>query len=100
MAAPASQHGDPQKSEQILQRLKTIEGHIRGIQKMVSDDAYCIDVMKQIKAVKQALERVSALTLEGHLSTCVTSGLRSDDVNERERVINEIVDVISVTGKL
>ena len=84
----------------VIRRLKSIEGHIRGVQKMVQADAYCIDILKQIKAVKQALERVGAITLETHLQTCVTKGLRSDDVLERERVIGEIVDVFNATGKL
>ena len=85
---------------EVIRRLKSIEGHVRGIQKMVHGDTYCIEILKQIKAVKQALERVSAITLETHLETCVTEGLRSDDVAERERVITEIVEVFNATGKL
>jgi len=85
---------------EVIRRLKSIEGHIRGIQKMVQSDVYCIDILKQIKAVKQALERVGAITLETHLQTCVTEGLRSDDLVERERVIGEIVEVFNATGKL
>ncbi len=85
---------------EVIRRLKSIEGHIRGVQKMVQADAYCIDILKQIKAVKQALERVGLITLETHLQTCVTEGLRSDDVEERERVIGEIVEVFNATGKL
>ena len=84
----------------VIRRLKNIEGHIRGVQKMVHADAYCIDILRQIKAVKQALERVSSITLQTHLQTCVTEGLRSDEVEERERVIGEIVDVFNATGKL
>ena len=84
----------------VIRRLKIIEGHIRGVQKMVHADAYCIDSLKQIKAVKQALERVGSITLQTHLQTCVTEGLRSDEVEERERVIAEIVDVFNATGKL
>jgi DNA-binding FrmR family transcriptional regulator len=84
----------------VIRRLKNIEGHIRGVQKMVHADAYCIDILKQIKAVKQALERVASITLQTHLQTCVTEGLRSDEVEERERVIAEIVDVFNATGKL
>jgi len=85
---------------EVIRRLKSIEGHVRGIQKMVESDAYCIEILKQIKAVKQALERVGTITLETHLKTCVTEGLRSEDVAERERVIGEIVDVFNATGKL
>jgi len=85
---------------EVIRRLKNIEGHVRGVQKMVQADAYCIDILKQIKAIKQALERVGSLTLETHLQTCVTEGLRSEDVAERERVIGEIVEVFNATGKL
>lgn len=83
-----------------IQRLKSIEGHIRGIQRMVEEDAYCIDVLKQVKAVKQALEKVGVLTLEAHLQTCVREGLRSEELSERERVVAEIVEVLNATGKL
>ena len=84
----------------VVQRLKSVEGHIRGIQKMVADEQYCIDILKQLKAVKQALERIGAITLQTHLETCVSEGLRSDDADERERVIAEIVEVYSATGRL
>jgi len=89
-----------ERAPELIRRLKSIEGHVRGIQKMVHADAYCIDILKQVKAVKQALERVGAMTLETHLQTCVTHGLRSDDVAERERVIDEIVEVVNATGRL
>ena len=97
-AAHAAAHA--KAAPEVIRRLKSIEGHIRGVQKMVQADAYCIDILKQIKAVKQALERVGLITLETHLQTCVTEGLRSDDVEERERVIGEIVEVFNATGKL
>ena len=83
-----------------LNRLRSIEGHARGIERMVENDAYCIDIMKQIKAVQNALERVNSLLLANHLQTCVTTALRSNDDVERERVINEIIDVFDATGKL
>jgi len=91
---------DETRKAEIRNRLKSVEGHVRGIQRMVEEDAYCIDIMKQIKAVQQALERVNALILENHLNTCVTTALRSEDIQERERVIDEIVDVFRATGKL
>jgi DNA-binding FrmR family transcriptional regulator len=59
-----------------------------------------MDIMKQIKAVQQALERVSALTLENHLNTCVTTAIRSEDSAEQDRVVREIMDVFKATGKL
>jgi DNA-binding FrmR family transcriptional regulator len=91
---------DPEKKRTVVNRLKSIEGHIRGIERMVEEDVYCMDILKQIKAVQQALERVSALTLENHLNTCVTTAIRSDDSVEKERVFTEIMDVFKATGKL
>ena len=105
--APPSRTSDPshatahaKAAPEVIRRLRNIEGHIRGVQKMVQADAYCIDILKQIKAVKKALDRVGLITLETHLQTCVTEGLRSHDVEERERVIAEIVEVFNATGKL
>ncbi len=83
----------------IINRLKSIEGHVRGIQRMVDDDAYCIDIMNQNLAVQRALERVNGLILERHLQTCVTTAIKGDDPAERERVIAEIMSVFEATIK-
>ncbi len=83
----------------IINRLKSIEGHVRGIQRMVEDDAYCIDIMNQNLAVQRALERVNGLILERHLQTCVTTAIKGDDPAERERVIAEIMSVFEATIK-
>jgi DNA-binding FrmR family transcriptional regulator len=84
----------------IVNRLKSIEGHVRGIQRMVDEDAYCIDIINQSLAVQRALEKVNSLILERHLQTCVTTAIRSDSPNERERVIEEIMNVFETTSKL
>ncbi len=84
----------------VLRRLRSIEGHVRGITRMVEDDAYCIDIMRQVHAVQQALEKVNARVLENHLNTCVTTAVRSEKPEERERVLKEIVSVFEETGKL
>ncbi len=91
---------DPNLKRELANRLKSIEGHIRGVQRMVEEDAYCMDILKQVKAVQQALERVSAMTLENHLNTCVTTAIRSADKTEQDRVVGEIMDVFKATGKL
>lgn len=91
---------DKEKKQLLTNRLKSVEGHIRGIERMVEEDAYCMDILKQIKAVQQALERVSTLTLENHLNTCVTTAIRSEDEHEKQRVVAEIMDVFKATGKL
>lgn len=86
-------------NREIARRLKSVEGHVRGITRMVEDHAYCIDVLKQLKAVRAALDRAGELALETHLATCVSDGLRSDDELERARVIREIVDVFQASAK-
>ena len=86
--------------QNTLKRLKTIEGHIRGIQRMVEEDAYCIDVIRQINAVQAALHRVSAQILDAHLHSCVTTAIRGEDPAERERVLKEIVSIFEASTKL
>jgi CsoR family transcriptional regulator, copper-sensing transcriptional repressor len=79
--------------QQLLSRLKTIEGHVRGVQRMVDADSYCIDLLKQTRAIQQALARLDALILAEHLRSCVTTAIQSDSVSERERVVNELLQV-------
>lgn len=81
------------------QRLNSAAGHIRGIERMVADDAYCIDVIKQIQAVQAALSKVSTLLLDNHLRTCVTTAIQGDDAEEREKMLREVTSVFAVTEK-
>lgn len=80
----------------VGKRLKNIEGHIKGIEQMVDNGAYCIDVIRQIHAVQSALEKVSGIILEGHLNTCLITAVRGDSPDERERVLSEIADVFEM----
>jgi len=84
----------------ILNRLKSIEGHVRGIERMVENGEYCMDIVNQVLAVQRALEKVNGLVLNRHLHTCVTTAIRGDNPDERERVISEIMSVFDATGKL
>jgi CsoR family transcriptional regulator, copper-sensing transcriptional repressor len=83
-----------------LARLKTVEGHIRGIERMVEDGVYCIDVIRQIQAVQSALNKVSGMILEGHLNSCLITAVRGDDPAERERVLHEITEVFDAATKV
>ena len=83
-----------------LKRLRTIEGHLKGIIRMMEEDAYCIDVIRQIQAVEAALDRVSAQILETHLNSCVITAIRGSDASERERVLKEISEVFEMSGKI
>ena len=87
------------KNDQALDRLKNIEGHVRGIHRMMEEGAYCIDIIRQIQAVQAALNRVSGLVLEQHLNSCVITAVRGDDPNERERVLKEIKEVFNAGTK-
>lgn len=87
------------KHEDALKRLKTVEGHLRGIQRMVEDETYCVDVIRQIQAVQAALNKVSTLILEEHLNSCVITAVRGEDADERERVLKEITSVFSAANK-
>ncbi len=83
----------------VIRRLQSVEGHVRGIQRMVEDDKYCIDVIKQIGAVQAALGKVQEIVLDQHLHSCVTTAIRGDDAERREAVIDEILGVFSITNK-
>jgi CsoR family transcriptional regulator, copper-sensing transcriptional repressor len=87
------------KHEDALKRLKTVEGHLRGIQRMVEEEAYCVDVIRQIQAVQAALNKVSNNILEEHLNSCVITAIRGDDPDERERVLKEISGVFEAATK-
>jgi len=80
----------------LLNRLKSIVGHVNGIVSMVDQDRYCIDVIKQIQAAQAALGKASQIILDNHLHTCLTTAVRGDDPDERERVLSEISDVFSM----
>jgi DNA-binding FrmR family transcriptional regulator len=86
--------------DQTIKRLRTIEGHMRGIIRMVDEDAYCIDVIRQIQAVQAALNKVSTGILENHLNSCVTTAIQGDNPKERERVLKEITDVFETATKV
>ena len=86
-------------NEDTMRRLKSIEGHVRGIERMVDQDAYCIDVIRQIQAVQAALDKVSSLILENHLNSCLITAVRGDDPEDRERVLKEISEVFAASTK-
>ena len=86
MAATPGYHDDKQA---VLARLKRIEGQVRGLQRMVDDDTYCIDVLTQVSAATKALQSVAVHLLDDHLRHCVTHAMQSDDDAESDRIITE-----------
>jgi len=77
-----------------LKRLARIEGQVRGIARMVEEDRYCIDTVRQIQAVKAALTGLEAVILDDHLKTCVETALHSEDVGARRDKVEELVAVL------
>ena len=88
------------KNQDALARLKTIEGHIRGIEKMVENGEYCIDVIRQIQAVQSALNKVTTIVLDNHLNSCVITAIRGEDPQERERVLKEVAEIFDAATKV
>lgn len=88
-----------ERDQDILKRLKSVEGHIRGIHRMVDEGAYCVDVVNQILAVQRALKKVSGLVLDRHLHTCVTHAIQGHDAAAKEKVLSELMDVFEASGK-
>lgn len=91
---------DAKKKADLLLRLKSIAGHIKGVEKMVADDAYCIDIISQVQAIQAALNKVNVQILDDHLHTCVITAVRGDDATERERMLGEISSVFEKSTKL
>jgi len=90
---------DAKKSADVQRRLKSVEGHVRGVQRMVEDGEYCIDIVNQITGIQRALKKVSGMLLDHHLHACVTDAMRGPDTSARERVLGELLDVFEATGR-
>ncbi len=88
-----------ERTTAILRRLKSVEGHIRGIQRMIEEDAYCLDVVQQVHAVQRALGKTTAAVLDRHLHTCVTDAIRGPDDEAKERVLAELLEVFEAAGR-
>ncbi len=80
----------------LLQRLRIIEGQVKGVREMVEQSTYCIDVITQTSAIKQALTTVEDMLLEKHLETCFESQIKS---GQKERVKSEILKVYKLKRK-
>lgn len=91
---------DETTQKAITQRLASAAGHIKGVERMAQDGAYCIDMIRQIQAVQAALNKVSTLILDSHIRTCMTSAVHDNDPVEREKMLKEVVSVFEVSNKL
>ncbi|HEX2303862.1 MAG TPA: metal-sensitive transcriptional regulator [Gaiella sp.] len=87
-------HGYAKDQEALTRRLHRIEGQVRGIERMVEEDRYCIDILTQIAAVKTALEQVGARLLEDHVTHCVAEALASGDAAVAEEKSEELLAAV------
>ena len=87
-------HGYTQDKDAYLKRLRRIEGQVRGLQRMVEDDTYCIDVLTQISAATRALQAVAIGLLEDHLGHCVTQAIEQGGP-EAQAKVKEAADAVS-----
>lgn len=84
----------------LQNRALSIQGHMGAVARMIAEDAYCVDIIKQTQAVQKAIDKLNALLLERHLGGCVTTAIRGNKPKERERVIKELLEVFETTAQL
>jgi len=77
----------PDIHSDAIKRLAYIEGHLHGVRKMVEDERYCVDILKQTHAIRKAIEKLETLLLDGHLRTCVVDGIQK---GKAEQIIEEL----------
>jgi DNA-binding FrmR family transcriptional regulator len=81
---------------EAIKRLSYIEGHLQGIRRMIEEDKYCPDILRQTYAVRRAIEKLEALILDGHLHTCVIDGIRQ---GREEQVVAELMELYSLANR-
>ena len=82
-------------NKDVLKRLSYIEGHLNGIRKMIEQDQYCVDILRQTYAVRKSIEKLEAIILENHLQTCVPEGIKSGN---EQPIIDELVQLYNLAG--
>ena len=87
---------DEATKRDVLRRIAYIEGHLAGVRRMVEQDTYCVDVLKQTFAVRRAIEKMETKMLAGHLHHCVPEGIVGGD---SERVLDELVELYALANK-
>ena len=87
-------HGYAQNKEALVRRLHRIEGQVRGIERMVEDDRYCIDILTQISAVTTALDSLALEILDDHVNHCVAGALASGEPAEVEKKTTELLNAV------
>lgn len=79
-----------------IKRLSYIEGHLAGVKKMVDEERYCVDVLRQTFAVRRALQKLESQLIDGHLRTCVVDGVKE---GREEQVLSELVELYEIADR-
>ncbi len=87
---------DSEKRTNVLRRLAFIEGHLQGVRRMIEDDKYCVDILKQTYAVRRAIEKMEGLILDNHLRTCVIDGING---GRQDEVMGELVELYELANR-
>jgi DNA-binding FrmR family transcriptional regulator len=93
-AETSAVYGYTKDKEALVRRLHRIEGQVRGVERMVEDDRYCIDILTQIAALSTALEAVAVKILDDHVRHCVARALASGDEHEAGEKVNELLEAV------
>jgi len=91
-----SQSHSPKKD--LLKRMNYLVGHLNGVSKMIDEDKYCIDIIKQNQAVIAAISRINELLLKNHLDTCVRTAVEKGSTTDKEKAFQEILEVFKEQG--
>jgi DNA-binding FrmR family transcriptional regulator len=91
---------DAEARTKLEARLKRIAGQVAGIQRMLDEDRYCVDVLLQIAAVRAALDQAGKLLLGAHVETCVRQAIESGTTRERKAKVDELLDVLARFGSV
>ena len=89
---------DPETKQRALARLRRIQGQIQGVQRMVDEDKYCVDIMLQISAIQGALDQVSKILMARHIESCVLDSVKAGTQKKRARKIEELIQVCARYG--
>lgn len=84
----------------VLNRLNYLIGHLQGNEKMVKEDKYCMDIIRQNQAVLAALNKVNKIILQSHLETCVAPAVKSNVRSKKNKVFDEIAEIFEMEQKL
>lgn len=83
------------EQDEVIKRLKRIEGQVRGVINMVNENRYCIDILTQTKAINSALQGVDSVIIKQHLNSCVVNAIESGDIDEKNRKLDEVMELLS-----